>query len=149
MTKLITGNKLELGKTYISKQPLYYGDINDVIDSQAKWLKEHGYVEEDNSIVFPIGTKVTHTGHAGGAEEFMVEDMQFDFYFTEDTLFEEAEKPVTNREKLSNMTNEELAEFINEAAHDACLNCCAYREIPCCHRPCVDGILVWLNAEVE
>ena len=54
----------------------------------------------------------------------------------------------TNREKLNQMTNEELADIL---ANDVCL-CCIYRDVHCefdddCE--CTVGITKWLNQESE
>lgn len=55
----------------------------------------------------------------------------------------------TNREKLNQMTNEELAEFLNKTANDNC-SICIYSNLPDCFcRDCQDGILQWLNKESE
>lgn len=65
----------------------------------------------------------------------------------------------TNREKLNNMTNEELAQIIDDIESldaDAICNFCAYADISpekICSKPrektCKDGILQWLNQESE
>lgn len=53
-------------------------------------------------------------------------------------------KPKTNRDKLSTMTNEELARLI------ARCDCCAYkRPVGCEGLRCSDGIRDWLEKEVE
>lgn len=51
---------------------------------------------------------------------------------------------MTNREKLAQMTNEELAEFICKQ-HVMCLNCVG-RDMCCTNG---NGALAWLEAEAE
>ena len=57
----------------------------------------------------------------------------------------------TNRERINNMTNEELAEFLGK--YD-CLYC-IYKDIECYRYKnvgecdCTEGILQWLNKEIE
>ena len=60
----------------------------------------------------------------------------------------------TNRDKLNNMTNEELAEIMDDI--DTSCDFCAYADISpekICSKPrektCKDGILQWLNQESE
>lgn len=51
----------------------------------------------------------------------------------------------TNREKLNQMSNEELAEFLNK---DVCLYCVFNSPInSCAPYSCIDGVLQWLNQE--
>lgn len=53
-------------------------------------------------------------------------------------------KPKTNRDKLSTMTNEELARWITSC------NCCVYyTDESCAGRQCSDGVLKWLEKEAE
>jgi len=51
---------------------------------------------------------------------------------------------MTNRERLAQMTNEELAEFIC-CQHTMCVNCIGQTE--CCTGG--NGVKVWLEAEAE
>ena len=51
---------------------------------------------------------------------------------------------MTNRERLAQMTNEELAEFICEQ-HTMCINCIGQNE--CCVNS--NGAKTWLEAEAE
>ena len=50
---------------------------------------------------------------------------------------------MTNRERLAQMTNDELAEFICE--HTMCINCIGQTE--CCTGG--NGVKVWLESEAE
>ena len=54
----------------------------------------------------------------------------------------------TNREKLNKMSNEEFARFF---AYQDC-RYCAFQQMDCYKRDdyhCKDGILQWLNQEIE
>lgn len=51
---------------------------------------------------------------------------------------------MTNREKLAQMNNQELAEFICEQ-HTMCVNCIGQTE--CCTGG--NGVMVWLESEAE
>ena len=53
-------------------------------------------------------------------------------------------KIITNREKLAQMSNDELAEFIC-CQHTMCVNCIGQTE--CCTGG--NGVKVWLEAEAE
>ena len=60
----------------------------------------------------------------------------------------------TNREKLNQMSNEELAEIMGDI--DTSCDFCAYADISrekICSKPrgekCIDGILQWLQQESE
>lgn len=53
-------------------------------------------------------------------------------------------KPKTNRDKLSTMTNEELARWLT-----SCKCCVYYTDESCAGRQCSDGVLKWLEKEVE
>lgn len=62
----------------------------------------------------------------------------------------------TNRERLNQMSNEELAEIIDDIEWLDCGDICAYADISAekiCSKPrgekCIDGIIKWLNAESE
>jgi hypothetical protein len=51
---------------------------------------------------------------------------------------------MTNGDKIGQMSNEELAEFIRNG------NVCAYMDKPeCLYRTCLEGIKAYLDMEVE
>lgn len=53
----------------------------------------------------------------------------------------------TNREKLANMTNEELAIFLNK---DVCLYCAFSSPINNCGgNRCIEGTIQWLNSQSD
>lgn len=56
---------------------------------------------------------------------------------------------MTNRDRINNMSNEELAKLINDPRID-CKCCIAYyfENHPCCD-DCKQGIVAWLESEVE
>jgi len=54
----------------------------------------------------------------------------------------------TNRDKINEMSNEELAKFMNELNNDNTCQFCAYGGMYGCE-DCQDGILKWLNKECE
>ena len=64
---------------------------------------------------------------------------------------------ITNREKLNQMSNEELAEILDDIeSFDTSCGFCTYADISpekICSKPrekkCIDGILQWLNQEVK
>lgn len=51
----------------------------------------------------------------------------------------------TNRDRLNQMTNEELAEVFTTRICQVCY----YKNLDCGRIPCYDGILSWLNQECE
>lgn len=55
---------------------------------------------------------------------------------------------MTNREKFRQMSNEELAEWVDTYAVLGC-NTCAYKEINNCGTECVKGCIEWLESEAE
>lgn len=55
---------------------------------------------------------------------------------------------MTNREKLSQMTNGELASYL--ANNNDCKRCVFRNDAYNCHeKPCAIGIFEWLDSEVE
>lgn len=61
-------------------------------------------------------------------------------------------KPMTNADRIRAMTDEELADFMYDTAtgNECCI--CGYKEGWHCKKesdkPCSDGVLTWLKAEV-
>ena len=53
----------------------------------------------------------------------------------------------TNADRIRNMSDEELAEWIN--TKDACGQCAYELESLCMEEPCTNGILKWLQSEAE
>lgn len=53
----------------------------------------------------------------------------------------------TNADRIRNMSDEELAEWIN--TKDACGQCAYELESLCMEEPCTNGILKWLQSEVK
>ena len=53
----------------------------------------------------------------------------------------------TNREKLNQMTNEELAEILARSSRSC--KYCKYEDFDCTDFTCYSGILQWLNQESE
>ena len=53
----------------------------------------------------------------------------------------------TNREKLNQMTNEELAEILAMSSRSC--KYCKYEDSGCYDSTCYSGILQWLNQESE
>ena len=65
----------------------------------------------------------------------------------------QCEKPMTNADRIRSMTDEELAEFV-ENASDASTTCeycipISYKADGCCTGGCRNGILNWLQEEAE
>lgn len=54
---------------------------------------------------------------------------------------------MTNADKIRNMSNEELADWIN--TKNMCEQCAYEPECVCMEEPCTDGILQWLRSEAE
>ena len=55
---------------------------------------------------------------------------------------------MTNREMLNSMSDEELAEEIYRKSENSCEHC-NYKGQICVDNRCVEGILEWLESEVE
>ena len=55
----------------------------------------------------------------------------------------------TNREKINQMTNEELAEILSNSNNGEVCKYCSYRYEECDELSCYAGTLNWLNAESE
>lgn len=53
----------------------------------------------------------------------------------------------TNAERIRNMSDEELAEWIN--TKNTCEQCAYEPESLCITEPCTNGILKWLQSEAE
>lgn len=53
----------------------------------------------------------------------------------------------TNADRIRNMSDEELAEWIN--TKDTCGQCAYELESVCMKAPCTNGILKWLQSEAE
>lgn len=56
---------------------------------------------------------------------------------------------MTNREKLANMTNEELAEIFAMSSSTKSCKYCRYKGSNCEDLTCYNGILQWLEQESE
>lgn len=55
----------------------------------------------------------------------------------------------TNREKLNNMTNEELADIFSMCPHIKVCDYCIYNKKCSREIQCYEGILKWLNSESD
>lgn len=55
----------------------------------------------------------------------------------------------TNRERINNMTNEELAEIFSMSTSTKSCKYCRYKGFGCDDLTCYNGILQWLNQESE
>ena len=67
--------------------------------------------------------------------------------FTEVASIQNYEISSTNADRIRNMTDEELAEWINTKS--ACGQCVCEPESVCMKEPCVNGILRWLQSKAE
>lgn len=56
-------------------------------------------------------------------------------------------EPITNADRIRNMSDEELAEWIN--TKNICEQCTYEPESLCMKEPCTNGILKWLQSEAE
>lgn len=56
-------------------------------------------------------------------------------------------KVPTNADKIRGMSDEELAEWIN--SKDTCERCAYTPGSVCMKKPCINGILKWLQSEAE
>ena len=59
---------------------------------------------------------------------------------------------MTNADKIRNMPDEELADFIDKVEISACNYCAFHSEIDGCtekYRECTEGFLEWLKREVK
>ena len=55
----------------------------------------------------------------------------------------------THRERINNMTNEELAEIFAMSSSTKSCKYCRYKGFDCEDLTCYNGILKWLNQESE
>lgn len=84
---------LKEGKAYVSKEDIFYGDVEDLSDDEEyiQSLKDKGLVNADNEVVIPAGTKVTFKGNAGGAYVFDVNGEELDMSMDDVDLYEAGE----------------------------------------------------------
>lgn len=64
-----------------------------------------------------------------------------------DTYFEVVTIKRSNADRIRNMSDKELAEWIN--TKNTCSQCVCELESVCMKEPCVNGILCWLQSEAE
>ncbi len=55
---------------------------------------------------------------------------------------------MTNGDKIRQMSNEELASYINGEINYTC-NACIHKGIPVCNEKCKEGIKAYLDMEAE
>lgn len=67
--------------------------------------------------------------------------------FAEVTSIQNYKANHTNADRIRNMTDEELADWIN--ANNICEQCAYEPENVCMEEPCTNGILQWLRSEAE
>lgn len=66
------------GNTYLSKEDIAYGFVDDVDEETAAELKKAGMVDKDGNITIPAGTDMKYQGAQGGADVFEVNGIQLD-----------------------------------------------------------------------
>lgn len=102
--KKVSPRDIKQGQSYVSKDDVYYGDLEDVAweEDQQQRLRELGFVNKDNEVIFPAGTEFKYKGFAGGAEVFDISGEEFDLSL-DDVEFYEAEKEEPAKQEPKNL----------------------------------------------
>lgn len=123
--------------------------INKLKDFE-KWLEKQGYMILSTSknpyeVLRAKKGKDTVIIYQKGDSKEHLSIMDKDYPLIHKFITES--KPKTNADRIRNMSDEELADWIN--AQNICEQCAYEPENVCMEEPCTNGILQWLRAEAE